>query len=135
MIEIILVDDKEFTISEVAEKVRGTGLRFSRVQRIKEQKPLEISPATVPNSKPKDGCCGQSKQSPSMIKKAKSYAKTMARWYKAGSPIVSLRVFADRLVVCGRCDSLKNYECTECGCPMDNKAKMGIDKLCELNKW
>jgi hypothetical protein len=82
-----------------------------------------------------EGCCGQGKKSPSMLKKAKNYAKTMARWIKAGRPIVELRELASRLSICGGCASLKGYECTECGCPMDSKAKMNIDKLCELNKW
>ena len=88
--------------------------------------------------KPKEnseGCCGQGKKSPSLSTKAKNYIKTMARWTKAGRPIVGMITFAKRLSICGDCPSLKSYECTECGCPMDLKAKMDIDKLCELKKW
>lgn len=84
----------------------------------------------------KSSCCGQdNKKSPSLRSKVKNYTKTMARWIKAGRPIVDMETFAKRLIVCGTCESLKSYECTECGCPMDSKARMDIDKLCELKKW
>lgn len=93
--------------------------------------------ARIKSNKPKgEGCCGQgNKKSPSLLKKANNYRKTMTRWIKAGRPIVDMKTFAKRLIICGACKSLKSYECMECGCPMDTKAKMDIDKLCELNKW
>ena len=85
----------------------------------------------------KESCCGGGKKkSPSMIRKARNYAKTMARWIKAGRPVVSLSALAQRLSICGKCESLiKDRECSECGCPMIVKAEMDIDRLCELNKW
>lgn len=91
--------------------------------------------ANIQKSDPSNGCCGQGKKSPSMLKKAKNYTKTMTRWIKAGRLIVDMKTFATRCTICSTCESLKSYECMECGCPMDSKAKMNIDKLCELNKW
>jgi hypothetical protein len=89
-----------------------------------------------PTPRPKSSCCGRGKKSPPMLKKAKNYAKTMARWIKAGRPVVSMATLSHRLSICGGCDSLiKDRECSKCGCPMIEKAKMDIDKLCELNKW
>lgn len=81
-------------------------------------------------------CCDQGeKKSPSMIKKAKNYVITMKAWIKAGMPVVDITTLANRLSICGKCESLKDYECIECGCPMDAKAKMDMKNLCELNKW
>ena len=86
---------------------------------------------------PKSSCCGGGeKKSPSMIKKAKNYAKTMAKWMKAGRPKVSTAVYAERLGICATCgECIRDEECSICGCPMRDKAMMGLEKLCELNKW
>ena len=62
-----------------------------------------------------------------MLRKARNYAQTMARWYKAGKPLADKKVVVERLEICRICDSLiKDWECSECGCPMMEKAKMGI---------
>ena len=105
---------------------------------IARQQKIENESATTlkPEKRNKFSCCGGGeKKSPSMLKKIKNYKETMVRWYEAGRPVVDMKEFVDRLAICGGCESLKEYECTECGCPMDKKAKMDIDKLCELNKW
>jgi len=90
-----------------------------------------------PMTKKKSSCCGQGeKKSPSMLKKAKNYTKTMAAWVKAGMPRVNMNTYANRLLVCSDCEELiKDAECSKCGCPMKDKAIMDMDNLCELNKW
>jgi hypothetical protein len=117
---------------KVLDALGAKGIKHKSVKDLEAIARMESTPKVEDG----EGCCGDNEpESPSMLKKANNYRKTMTRWFKAGMPVVSLRVFAERLTVCGRCDSHKGYECTECGCPMDNKAKMNIDKLCELNKW
>lgn len=126
-LEVVFETDEEVDPEGIRLALEDIGLRYKSLRR------LDVE--GLPKAFEAKGCCGRGKKSPSMVKKAKNYAKTMARWVKAGRPIVSVKVFADRLVICGGCESLKGYECMECGCPMDSKAKMNIDKLCELNKW
>lgn len=124
-LELIFESEEMFNAELVRETLSGLDLHYKSMKRIGIDPP-----------KPPKKCCGQGKkQSPPMLKKIKNYKETMVRWYKAGRPIVDIRELAERLAICGGCASLKGYECTECGCPMDNKAKMDIDNLCELNKW
>ena len=86
--------------------------------------------------RPKSSCCGGDEKSPSMIKKARNYIETKIRWKKAGSPLVDIDAYIKRLTICSGCNHFnEKWECNKCGCPMIEKAKMDIDKLCELNKW
>ena len=87
--------------------------------------------------KKKTSCCGQGeKKSPSLIKKAKNYTKTMAAWVGAGMPKVKMNTYANRLNICSTCEAIINdSECSKCGCPMMDKAIMDMENLCELNKW
>jgi hypothetical protein len=81
-------------------------------------------------------CCGGGKKSPSMLRKAKAYIKLMREWYKVGAPLVDKKIVIERLNICRVCDSLiKDWECSECGCPMMEKSKMDMKNLCKLNKW
>jgi hypothetical protein len=125
-IEIIAIAESQ---SKVVDVLKDANIRYLKVRDIEAVDRLAIMSLNK-------GCCGQGKKKePSLIKKAQNYTKTMARWIKEGRPIVSLRVLSERLLICSGCDSLQDYVCIECGCPMDTKAKMDIDKLCELNKW
>ncbi len=127
-LEIIFETEKEIDAEGVIAALDSIGLQYKTMKR--------PDVADLPKAPKGKGCCGRGeKESPSMLKKIKNYKETMIRWYGAGRPVVSMRIFADRLNICAGCDSRKGYECTECGCPMDIKAKMDIDKLCELNKW
>lgn len=128
---------KEIEIIALAENNQAIldALEAKDIQTI-SVKDTEATTRTKPNkSKSKEPCCGQSKKSPSMMKKVANFASTTKKWIKAGMPVVDIRELIKRLDICSSCDSLKEYTCMECGCPMDRKAKMDIDKLCELNKW
>lgn len=127
-LEIIFETKEEIDAEGIISVLDSIDLKYKSMKRVE----LEGLPRVIKQ----EGCCGQGeKKSPSMLKKIKNYKETMIRWYTAGRPVVSVSVLADRLMICSGCSSLKDYECTECGCPIDTKAKMGIDKLCELNKW
>ena len=49
---------------------------------------------------------------------------------------VTLSEYKDRLDKCSRCMFFNetNWECTECGCYVDKKAKMSTEK-CPDNRW
>ena len=132
-LEIVFESEDRINVEKVTETLKSSGLEYKSVSREKIgslPKPLSKSQAS------RKGCCGQDKQSPSLSKKAMNYAKTMARWIAAGKPIVAMKAYANRLLICSDCDSfIKDTECSECGCPMEFKAKMDLKGLCELNKW
>ena len=127
--EMILRSENDIDVDKFRGALECVGLRYTSLKRTHIKAPI------VPTNK--KGCCGQNdKKSPSMMKKIKNYTETMTRWIAAGRPIVAMKVYANRLLICSDCDSLiKDTECSKCGCPMEFKAKMDLKGLCELNKW
>jgi hypothetical protein len=75
---------------------------------------------------------------PGLLRKAANYVIAQTSHFLAGSPKVSDSVYNDRLDICSRCEyfDLEERTCDQCGCPMDEKAKMA-DVSCPLKepKW
>lgn len=77
---------------------------------------------------------------PSLIEKAKNFAKAAMDHVKAGMPIASDEEIEKRFSICQTCEFLKNNACTKCGCPV-NREKKFISKLawadqkCPIGKW
>lgn len=90
------------------------------------------------NKDKKKECCSKNKDKalPPLSKQIMSYAKNQALWVLAGKPVVSKDKFLRRLSICIKCDKLNNdWNCSECGCPMKEKAERDMKELCTLNKW
>ena len=59
---------------------------------------------------------------PSVWRQTVNYAAAVARHAAAGLPKVSEQVYQDRLNVCALCTLLNAGRCSQCGCPVEDKA-------------
>lgn len=71
----------------------------------------------------------------SILELVKNFGKEIAKFTKAGAPIVTKEEYKDRLQTCAGCEHLKNERrCGLCGCVVAMKAQMKTAE-CPENKW
>ena len=60
-----------------------------------------------------------------LFQMVKTFSKEIVKYVAAGSPVVSLEDYEERLEVCNTCPHLikKNQRCGKCGCLLQHKAK------------
>ena len=77
---------------------------------------------------------------PTLIQKAKSVTYSALEWAKAGFPVVSEAVFAERRDICHACPFFNasaffgDGKCTKCGCDFSMKSRMATES-CPEGKW
>lgn len=76
------------------------------------------------------------KSSPGLFQKGLNYFRSLGSHILAGFPKTPEPVYMERLRICDTCDRRNpdSWECTECGCPMDEKAAWA-EQECPLKKW
>tara|TARA_R100001463_G_scaffold79454_1_gene133895 strand:+ start:1403 stop:1726 length:324 start_codon:yes stop_codon:yes gene_type:complete len=64
------------------------------------------------------------------------FAKSFTKWVSEGAPLVTPKVYMERLTTCHVCPSFnkKQGRCLECGCMMEYKARMKTSE-CPKHKW
>ena len=71
---------------------------------------------------------------PSMVRMATNFAKATAKYVASGKGMVSKDLHAKRLTICSLCTMRLGDRCTECGCPIVDKAVRAVES-CPLGFW
>ena len=69
-----------------------------------------------------------------ILKLVKNFAIEVVKFTAAGAPIVTEKVFEERLKICNECEHISGDKCMKCGCTMSVKWKWGT-AACPINKW
>lgn len=83
---------------------------------------------------------GQSKDGPSLLQKAASFAASAAKHVACGMPKATQEQIDARFAVCQTCEFFDGHACTKCGCPIVREQAF-ISKLawanekCPVDKW
>lgn len=92
------------------------------------------------NAQDKAECCGNEKKDkplPSLVNRAKTYAKAQIDHTRAGRQLVAKAEYLKRLTTCSGCSRLNNdWNCShpKCGCQMKVKAEWA-EQICHDNNW
>lgn len=74
-------------------------------------------------------------KSPTLLRMVTNFAKDLAKFTKAGAPVVDRFEYEDRVSTCLSCEHLKNKKrCGLCGCVVEVKAAWATAE-CPDGRW